>query len=304
MFVSRKAPLHLIYEDESQIKENCFVSQLYRTLRSRFRIIKIPRAKLLDGIPPFKSGDLALSLLKQRTWERTIPFLAKVTERCSMFYYDQDPWEAYYSQASSPGIYAKLARATNVRSFLVTSKWWRDYIAETDGLPIKFVRMGMLQNMCDAGPRFEKRPIEIGFQGTLHRNRKRFFDRMSGLGIDVTFRPSVPYRKFLTAVQDIQIFLHHEALPDGSPMNGIWIKEVESAARGLFSIRNFDPDYDAYDMQDILTVYAFRQETEVPDIIETIRSLPENQRNEMIRESVSEIKRRNDWNSVADALIS
>lgn len=304
MFFQRKAPLHLVYEDESQIKENCFISQLYRTLRSRFRIIRIPRLKLLDGVTPCEPGDLVLSLLKQRTWERTIPFLAKVTEKSGAFFYDQDPWEAYYSQASSPGIYAKLARSTNVRAFLITSKWWRDHITKTDGLPIQFVRMGMLPSMCDAGPPFAKRPIEIGFQGTLHRNREQFFDRMNGLGVDVTFRPSVPYRKFLTTVQNIQIFLHHEALPDGSPINGIWIKEVESAARGLFSIRNFDSDYDAYNMRDIPTVYTFRQEAEVPGIIDTIRSLPENRRNDMIRESVNEIKRRNDWNSVADALTS
>lgn len=302
MFFKRKPVLHLIFEDDSQILENCFVAQLYRSLKQDFRIKKVPMARLVDGIAPFEPGDLVLSLLKQRNWKRMIPFLAKATEKSGAFYYDQDPWEAYFSQASTPGAYTLLAETANVRSFLVTSQWWADHISATDGLPVKFVRMGILPALCSRGPAYERRPIEIGFQGTLHANRAAFFDRMRAIGIETVFRPSVPYRRFLKSVQDIRIFLHHELLPDGSPFNGIWIKEVEVASRGTFAIRNRDDDASAYDLEELPTVFTFGEEAEVPGIIEQIRSMNASERNSRIAHSVDRIRQRNDWASVSNAL--
>lgn len=303
MYFIRKPVLNLIYEDNSQILENCFVSQLYKTLKRRFRIRKIPVARLVDGIPPFNSDDLVLSLLRQRNWQRMIPFLAKATEKSGAFYYDQDPWEAYFSQASSPGAYTQLVETCHVRAFLVTSRWWADYITKKDGLHVKFVRMGILPDFCSRGAAYESRPIEVGFQGTLHANRAAFFERMRAVGVDTAFRGSVPYRKFLRSIQDFRIFLHHELLPDGSPFNGLWIKEVEVASRGLFAIRNWDGDVASYALDELPTVFTFDDETEVPVIVDRIRSMPESERNSRIAHAVDRIRLRNDWNTVADAML-
>lgn len=303
MIFQRKPVLHLIFEDDSQILENCFVAQLYKSLKQHFRIMKIPMARLVDGIAPFQAGDLVLSLLKQRNWKRMIPFLAKVTEKSGAFYYDQDPWEAYFSQASTPGAYTLLAETANVRSFLVTSRWWTEHIAARDKLPIKFVRMGILPTLCSYGPPYESRSIEVGFQGTLHANRAAFFDRMQAIGIETAFRSSVPYKKFLRSIQDFRIFLHHELLPDGSPFNGIWIKEVEVASRGLFAIRNRDEDVSAYGLEELPTVFTFGEESEVPEIVDRIRAMPDSERNTRIAHSVDRIRERDDWASVAAALI-
>lgn len=258
---------------------------------------------LKRGVEPFPAGSLVLSVLKQRSWDQYIPFLAKVTEKSGAFYYDQDPWEAYYSGASSPGVYRKLASMVPVRSFLVTSRWWANYIAKTDNLPTKFVRMGMLPKLCNRGPIYEKRPVEIGFQGSLHDQRTEFFQRMTKLGIDTQFLPSVPYKKFLKSVQDIRIFLHRSVLPDGSPFNGLWAKEIEVAARGTFAIRNWDEDADAYGIDEIPTVFPFEDESDVPDIIEKIRSMSAQDRNSRIDFAVSKIKERDDWQTVADAIL-
>lgn len=302
MLFRRKPLLHLIYEDEAQIHQNCFVSQLFETLKNRFRISLVSRKKLVDGISPYQAGDLVFCLLKQRNWHKLTPFLARAVEHSGVFIYDQDPWEAYFSQASSPGAYRKLANFVNVRSFLVTSGWWAQHIAKRDKLPVKFVRMGMLPRLCNVGPAYEQRPIEIGFQGTLHPSRSAFFERMRRNGISVQFRESQPYADFLRSIQDFRIFLHSEALPDGTPVNGIWIKDIEASARGLFSIRNEDEDVESYALSEIPTIFTFRNENEIPTILDRISDMSASERNSRIFHAVNRIRDRDDWNTVVEAI--
>lgn len=295
--------MHVLYHDRAQINENCFVAQLYEVLRDRFRIAATSLAELRDGDYAQPEGP-ALSLLKQRAWRRNIPFIAKYAEKADLYVYDQDPWEAYHDKASSPGVYEILADLVPLKQFLVTSGVWADYIREK-GLPATFVRMGVLSRNCDTGP--SERPIELGFQGTLHPHRKRFFERLSGQGLNVVCRPSMPYREFLKSVQDIEIFVHDEKTDihiNGEPFqHGLWIKDIEVAARGCFAIRNRDLDVGSYAIEELPAIRVYNDESEIPSIIAEIRGLPKNRKREIIRHTVNEIRRRNDWQTVVDSLL-
>jgi hypothetical protein len=308
IFFGRKPRLVILHEGRKQISQNCFIAQLYKVLKRNFSVRAIPASRLgrLDG-SEFGPGDKVLCLLKQRGWERALPALQRVAARADLYMYDQDPWEAYHDHASSPGIYSKLAASVRIRAFLVTSGWWADYIAKTDRLPVRFVRMSLLPEWCNAGPDYLDRPHEVGFQGTVHAHRRQFFDRIKELGHDVALLPSVPYRKFLKTVQSIRIFLHDEradvCVNGRVSLNGIWVKEVEVAARGCFAIRNIDDDFGAYGFDEIPTVFAFRNEADVPGIVERIRAMQSSERQERIVQAVDAIRKRNDWMTIVHAIL-
>lgn len=303
----RKPLLVVLHEGRTQITQNCFIAQLHKVLKRNFSVRAIPASRLdrLDG-SEFGLGDKILCLLKQRGWERALPALQRISARADLYMYDQDPWEAYHDHASSPGIYRKLAEAARVRAFLVTSGWWADYVAKTDQLPVRFVRMSLLPEWCDVGSDYLDRPYEVGFQGTVHPHRREFFDAMKNLGIDTVLLPPKPYKAFLETVQSIRIFLHdeHSDVCIGGKLsyNGIWVKEIEVAARGCFAIRNLDEDFGSYGFHEIPTVFAFRDKAEVPAIVDEIRAMPVRERQERIVQAVGAIRDRNDWMTVVDAI--
>lgn len=302
-----KPGLVVLCESVKHLRTTPFISQLYPVLCQNFvvRTISLRRLKFLPI--RFGSGELVLSLLRQRSWRSALPTLARATERSGIVFYDQDPWEAYHQHASSPGVYSAVNNTLKVRKFLVTSRWWADYIHERDGLLTGFVRMGVVPEMCGVGPFYAQRPIEVGFQGKLHAHRKVFFDRMDNLGVNVVFRPSKPYAEFLKELQDVRIYLHDERcgllLDDGKPLaQWLWVKESEAVARGCFTIRDYEDESLAYGMDELPTVMPFRQESDIPTIIDSIRAMPERERQERINTSVEAMRQRNDWMTVVRAL--
>jgi hypothetical protein len=302
-----KPRLVVICEDVQQLKRTPFISQLYPILCQSFDVKTVSRLRFKLWPVRFGADELVLSLLRQRSWKQMLPALARATERSGIVFYDQDPWEAYHQNASSPGIYAKVNGALKVKRFLVTSRWWANYMRDRDGLPMGFVRMGARPEICEVGPSYDQRPIEVGFQGKLHSHRKAFFDRMKDLKVDVVFRPSKPYEQFLKELHDIRIYLHDERcglfLDDGKPLaQWLWVKESEAAARGCFVIRDYEEESLAYGMDELPTVMPFRQEADVPSIIETIRSMSESERLERMKTSVETIRQRDDWQTVVSAL--
>lgn len=305
--IKPKDKLVVFYADAHQYHHNCFIAQLVTTLKSQFSVKAYPYSALEQGKVSISSQPVKiLSLLKQRNWERAIPLLQKTIGERAISFYDQDPWEAYHDQASSPGVYKRVSQSLNVRNFLVTSNWWAQYISRTDDLPVKFVRMGMLPSYCDTGKKYEDRTIEVGFQGTLHPHRKAFFKRMKDLRVETEYLPSANYLTFLKNLQNICIYLHDEKadvkINGVLSYNGIWVKEIEAAARGCFAIRNDDEDSKAYGIDEIPTVMPFADEREVPDIIENIRSMPLAEKNERMQTAVALIKKRDDWMTVVRAL--
>jgi hypothetical protein len=306
--LNQKPKLHVLYVDKRQIVLNCFISQLYHVLNECFDLVLVSHSQLTSGkyAKPAR-GELILSLLKQRMWGNSIPFLARFCERSGLIVYDQDPWESYHDSARCLGSYKLLNDLVPVRQFLVTSGWWSEYIKEKDKLPVSFVRMGVLQSNCSLGAPFAEREHPIGFQGTLHDHRSEFFDFLRQNGKDVAYLPPVEYNKFLTSIQSIGVFIHDERADvrlDGIlSYNGIRIKDIEVAARGCFAVRNIDLDKDSYDIDDLPTIFTYSSREEALIVLDRILSIPERRKEDMRRETVARIRKRDDWQTVVRAIL-
>ena len=300
--------LHLIYKDREQILENCFIKQLYATLRASFEVVGVAEADLRAGnYSQPGEHDLVLSVLPLRYWRNLIPFLARYAENAQLLLYDQDPWEAYHDKACCPGIYPLASDLLPVKAFLITSKWWADYIAQRDGLPTRFVRMGAVAANCDAGPPFSQRPYPVGFQGIVHPHRRAFFERLAAQGVESTLLERQPFTTFLKTVQQIGIFLYDDnnaITVDGMPtsFHGLWGKCLTVAARGCFVIRNDDESRGPYGIDELPTVFPYSDEAEIPGLVARIRNMTESERNSRRADAVERIKQRNDWKTVVEQI--
>ena len=121
--------------------------------------------------------DRVLSVLRLRTLVRLAGSVARLLGDRPLYVYEQDVWQAFMDDSPYKGAYGQLAAQLNIAAFLVTSRWWHDFVVAR-GLRAKFVRMGMLPEYCDAGPAWEDRPIRLGFQGTLHPHRRAFYAQL------------------------------------------------------------------------------------------------------------------------------
>lgn len=299
--------LLVIADSRRYIRNNCYLQQLYKTLRRQFdtKLVTMsgrgPAANLrLDRY------DHVLSLLRLRSLDRHLDMLAPRLTGKQVFVYEQDPWEAYAESGHCKGAYERIDGALNVKAFLNTSRWWSEFITAR-GLPSRFVRMGMLPELCNVGRPWGDRKVALGFQGTLHPHRKLFFDDLAERGHPVTVLPSASYRNYLKALHNIRIYIHTEDAPwtiDGkvTPRNALWIKDTEAAARGCFSIRDYEDEAYAYGINEIPTIYTYREVAEVPDIIREIQTLSDDEKNRRMREATETLRRRDDWQTVVEAI--
>jgi hypothetical protein len=305
MFLKKR--LVLFADSKKYIKNNCYQSQLLKTLERNYRV-RIVSAEDISNevIPKGLESDMALSVLRMRTLSALAPKLGSILQGRSLWVYEQDPWQAFMDDSPYKGAYHHIASFIQVAAFLNTSLWWTKYVRER-GLPSVFVRMGMLPEYCKLGKVWDRRSIGLGFQGTLHPHRKRFFEQLSGYGMPVTVLPSSPYSRFLNTLQDIRIHIHTEDAPwviDGMSVsrNALWIKDTEAAARGCFSIRDHEDESDAYAIDDIPTIYTYRDVDEVPTLVESIMSMSPSERDDRMVEAVKCMRMRNDWQTVIDAI--
>ncbi|NIZ00151.1 hypothetical protein [Thalassospira lucentensis] len=309
IFVVNKQKIILIYEDKKQINSDCFIKQLHIVLKDNFDLQYVSANDLINGeynTPPH--GVKMLSVLRLRSWRPLLPYLAKISETSELYMYDQDPWEAYHDNGACRGIYELLQSLIRVESFLVTSKWWCDHIANQTEATVKFVRMGAIPQNCDPGKPFTKRKHEIGFQGTVHPHRQKFFDELektSGLHTEILER--VDFETFLKTVQEVGIYLYddHASLTvQGEPtsFHGLWGKCLTVAGRGCFVIRNDDLSRAAYNIDEIPTVFPYKDRSEIPKLVEHIRRMPEEERWRRMNKAVEIIKNRQDWQTVVSAI--
>lgn len=303
----KKKNLLVLVDGVSYIGENCYQHQLMETLQTEFCVTMLPLRHILwNPFAGLRNYDLILSVLKQRTLACNIDSVRKMLNGRPLAIYDQDPWQAYIDDSPTRGCYAEFMQKLNVSVLMLTSKWWADYCAKR-GLPARFVRMGMLPRYCDAGPGWEQRSKELGFQGTLHPHRKAFFDELAEIGLRVAVNGSGSYKQYLDSLHDIRIYIHTEDAPwlvDGQYIqrNSLWIKDVEVAARGCFAIRNWDEDCAAYGVDELPTISAFRKPSDVLQIVESIRAMTIGDRRNLIEETVDIIRLRDDWRTVTNTL--
>lgn len=303
----KKKSLLMLVDARNYIRDNCYQGQLAEVLKDYYdvRMITLKEIKYFPWANP-QSYDKVLSVLKLRTLDDNLDVIAKFLKDTPLYIYEQDVWQAYMDDSPWRGAYDRILKKINVTSFLLTTKWWTEFVTAR-GIPATFVKMGMLQRYCDAGPKWENRHHGLAFQGTLHPHRKKFFDELSGMGVKVEFLKSRPYDEFLKTLHDIRIYIHTEDAPwcvDGKmiPRNALWIKDTEAAARGCFAIRDHEDEAFAYGIKDLPTVFTYRAVSEVPDIIKHIETMNPDTRNALMRQSAQVMHERNDWTSVIAAM--
>jgi hypothetical protein len=302
----KKKLLYLV-DSVDYVKKNCYQSQLLITLDRHYKIRLLSLDQINSGkIPSLEQFNVILSVLKLRTLDKVTSLLQDQLDGAPVWIYEQDPWEAFIDDSPYKGAYTNIVSMLNVKSFLNTSYWWSEYI-KSKGMPSRFVRMGMLPELCEIGKPWEKRSIKLAFQGTLHPHRKSFFDRLKNMGLDVTFIPSSSYKSFLKSLHNIGIYIHTEQSPwvvDGAALNrnALWIKDTEAAARGCFAIRDYEDESNFYNIQELPTIFTFKSINDVPEIVNEIFCMPDYEKNRRMKISVDNMKKRNDWMTVVDAI--
>jgi len=215
------------------------------------------------------------------------------------------------------GTYELACSKLNVKSIAVTTELWADFL-KARGLPSRFVNMWVTPSYCNDGPSYEDRSITAGFIGTVHPYRKTLFDRLDDLGTQVNVQAgnTLGYDRYLKALQNISIFVHSEDGPlvvDGGPMNlkdGLWVKDIEAASQGCFSIRNAGAGYMSYleglpqDSTGQRLVRTYEDPNEVPAIIEGIQKMDPAERQSLIEMTVEYIRQADMWQETAMALLA
>jgi hypothetical protein len=226
--------------------------------------------------------------------------------------YDQDPWQSYMDDSPYKGAYDVIARHMNVASFALTTKWWADFVA-SKGHPTTFVRMWVLPEYCVMPAPYSAQYVDrqhvAGFVGTVHPRRQQLLDviEASGIKTNVLRTNSLSYQAFLSELTKLRIFVHNEDMTyrvDDQELNfntGMWVKDVEAASQGCFSIRSRGAGAETY-LEGIETVRLYDDISEVPSIIRAIENMDPQVRQASIDRSVEHIRRSNKWQETAIAL--
>ena len=317
MLLSMTKKTFVIFDSTSYAKSNCFIHQLRKSILQLNADIKFLSWSHIRTIPAKQIQKFLINnakhivlILKQRTVFSDFDRIHDLFRDQLITVYDQDPWNAYWDDYSTKGIYSLISENLNVSKLAVPSLFWRNYIAQRESLKVVFVRMGMLPEYSQVGTEYNHRDHEIEFVGSLHEHRLDIFRRLADLDVEVVVKSgTLSYPKYLNYLSNLRIFLHDESAPlicEGVEIprsNGMWHKDIESASRGCFVIRDSNFESEAYDISDIPTIYTYQSISEVPSILKEIRSIGVAEREELRKIAVERIRTRNDWKHTASALL-
>lgn len=307
--------LHLVDSIE-YAETNCFQHQLTKALRE---IPGVRTASLHElGLIPGEDYDVVVSCLKQRTLCRFLEAIEASIGDKPIVVYDQDPWEAFRDGSPYKGTYERAAAKLNLKSIAVTTQIWADRLF-CDNLPSRFVNMWVKPEYCDRGPTYEDRSVKLGFIGALHPYRRELFDALDDINVQVNVQTGgLSYAQYLQQLNNIRIYVHREEAAvdiDGTIgamdlRDALWIKDVEAAARGCFSIRNAGAGYLSYmegmpkDSKGERLVRLFKRVEDIPGIIEGIENMDPSERQSLIDRTVEYIREANKWQETARTLVT
>ena len=294
------------------IKQEPFQHQLFEKLKQVCDIFPIELHTIKQQNHILSNNfDLALSCLKLRTLTANINELKRFLSGVSLVVYDQDPWENYRDTSPYKGTYEMCIKNLNVDFIANTTHWWVQHGIKK-GLPVKFVRMGILPRYCSTGKDFDLRPITCGFMGHLHDHRKVLVDTLEKQGVTVTLPTktrSFGYDSFLHKLQDIKIQVHREeniVICEDKEIpfsNSMWVKDLEAMARGCFSIRNHHSDYFTYFDENIETLGLFGHNLDAKNVIDRILEMNPVLRQKKINNTVKYIQAQDNWLHTAKILV-
>jgi len=290
-------------------KTNCFQHQLLKSLRgiAQTETCALPaleRALDMDDRP-------VIVCLKQRTLAQNLDVLKDHLGDTPIVIYDQDPWQAYMDDPGyvGKGVYERAVEQLNVKAICVTTQWWADFLAHR-GLPGIFVNMWMLPEYCTETPTYEDRSISVGFVGSLHPHRQKLFDQLEDMGIIVNVQGGgLSYQSYLNELSKIRVFIHSEDCPimcEKQELNlkdALWIKDIEAAARGCFTIRNAGAGFLSY-YDGCLTSFLYENVEDIPNILSDIQKMDPTSRQLLINSAVRYIRESNKWEETARTLVT
>lgn len=294
-----------LVDDLEYATTNCFVHQLTRYTSRIPGVETVPWLALHSRPRP----DGIVCRLKQRTLHRVMPQLLEYARDLPIVIFDQDPWNAFMDDSPYKGVYYRALECLNVKAIAVTTQSWVDFMKER-GMPAVFASMWIDPEYCEVGPGYTDRSIRVGFVGSVHGYRKKLFDRLDDLEVQVNVQSgnALPYRDYLRSLSNIRVYIHSEDAPlsvDGQPMNlkdGLWMRDVEVAARGCFSIRNKGVGSESY-WRGVETVMTYDEPEQVPELLSAIDKMDAWERQAAINRTVEYIKRSNRWQETAKLLV-
>ena len=303
----------ILVESASYFEKNCFLGQLNLAIKreehSNYRVIqfsllkRLPKRVVRRFLKLITGGGHIIILLKQRTINKELVTLSTWLRDIPVYIYDQDPWEAYIDTSMSKGVYEKIGHYLNVKKLIVTSKYWAELLSQRLHYDVEFFRMGMDESLCDIGKDFSTRHHNLGFRGAMHAHRVSFFQEIKvDFGIEVEFLSATSsYSNYLEYLANLRIMIHEEAgfyICDGVKIPrqaGLWIREIEAAARGCFVIRDWHADSLSYELDKIPLIKLYRERNDIPKILEEIYALTYEEIHEIQLVSINEIRNRKDW---------
>ena len=303
--VESKQRLFVFILNKRYAKNNCYISQILESLTFYFdvKLLELHKLKYYDlRSSPFP----VLCLLQMRLLLSNIDEIARFYGSKEILVYDQDPWESFIDEGSIKNAYRIVYDQLNVSCFLNTSLWWTNFINDKN-FPSRFIQMGVLPRLCTVGNDWNTRSNRIFFQGTLHPYRYAFFNKLEKLGLPLFLDKSVRYQKFLKNLRSERFFVHigAEWLIDETitQSNCCWIKDIEAASQGCFSIRNIDDEYRSSNIKDLSMVFPYDDLHEIPEIINRINVMPDAERDQLIKNDFNLIKTTFNWNTLSETIV-
>jgi hypothetical protein len=313
---SVKQPV-VIVDDLAYAEQNCFLHQLILSIKRiqpstqviEFRKIRNPLNSRRYSKIVEEAGHLII-LMRQRIINQEFTRLKSFVGDKKVVVYDQDPWNAYWDEYSTRGLYTKFGLELNFDFIATPSKWWCDYIEKKESIGVRFVRMGMLPEYCQVGPEIESRSVSLGFKGSLYPHRQEFFRWLASIGKDVEVSlGNLKYHEFLAFLRNVAIFIHDESSPlscggELIPRSaGMWHKDIEVSSQGTFVIRDHHAESESYDVNSIPLIRTYSDRSQIPGIIDEIAQLSLPDVRLMQKLSVARIQERNDWDTTARILL-
>lgn len=291
------------------VRDNCFQHQLAIALDQQCELVQVDLQALLS-LSPLPTHDGVISCLKQRTLMKYAieAGVALHGEPCVV--YDQDPWQAYMDNSPYKGAYELISKHVNVAAFAMTTKWWVDFVA-SKGHSTLFAKMWVLPKYCSFTMPYDQRRGNVGFVGSVHPRRQALLDVIEKGGIKTTVQRtnSLGYKAFLDELGKLRTFVHNEdmvyTIDGGREVNfntGMWVKDVEAASQGCFSIRNSGEGSETY-LEGLETVFLYRDMSDVVGVLKHIEAMDPVARQNMIDVTAKRIHDNDVWASTAKTLI-
>ena len=309
----------ILADSRKYIRNNCFQLQLHKSIKVHNKDFQVEyfylNPKELQNFQIFKqkskSFRFVLSTLRQRVLFNNISLISTVIGDTPLKVYDQDPWQNYIDNSSTSGCYTLLQNSFQLLNLFITSNYWSNYINNKDKIPSIFVKMGMLPELCTTGLPQSKRRKSVEFKGSLHPHRKEAFNIMKKNGQVVRVNSEIlKYPEYLKYLQNLAIFVHDESgewicrgekIPMGT---GLWVKDIEVASQGCFSIRNYNDESKSYAIENIPLIKFYNDPSEVKNVVDEIFSLSKKKFTEIQESSVQYIYDNNNWDETTNKIFA